>query len=172
MQAMLRVHHYAEQFRQQIITHARLTLNDDEACLIAQWVAQLDTYSAIKAIESLLNSPADRALLLIARQRQWTVYMDHLAIRCGSQQYGDALRIRGYLCQHFAYVSPQAAGQEFYQFDDGWDAYPVYKMLDNGLMLRLFIDESSTGFPAQIIQHMESCLWLYRAPPGAQSGAL
>ena len=153
VQTMLRVHHYAEQFRQRILMHAQAELNDDEACLIAQWVAQLDTYSAIKAIESLLNSPADRALLLIARQRQWTVYMDHLAIRCGSQQYGDALRIRDYLCQHFAYVSPQAAGQEFYQFDDGWDAYPVYKMLDNGLMLRLFIDESSTGFPAQIIQH-------------------
>ena len=151
--AMLHVHPYAEHFRQQIVERARLELSDDEACLIAQWVAQLDTYSAIKAVESLLNSRADRALLLIARQRHWTVYMDHLAIRCGSQKNGDARRITDYLCRHFAYVSPQTTGEGFYQFDDGWDAYPLYKMLENGLMLRLFIDESSQAFPDQIIQH-------------------
>jgi len=148
-----RVHAYAESFRRQIIERVRLALNDDAAVLIAQWVAQLDTYCAIKAVESLLNSRADRVLLLIARQRHWLVYMDHLAIRCGSQQYGDASRLVDYCCRHFAYVSPQITGEDFYRFDDGWDAYPLYKMLENGLMLRLFIDESSAGFPEQIIQH-------------------
>lgn len=152
-EAMQHVHAYAEQFLQRILNHAQSDLTDDEASLIAQFASNLDCYSAIKAIESLLNSHADRVLLDIARQQNWIVYMDHLAIRCGSQQYGDAQRITDYLCQHHGYVSPQAEGQDFYQFDDGWDAYPVYKMLDNGQMMRLFIDESSTGNTSQIIQH-------------------
>ncbi len=150
---MLRVHEYAEKFRLQLLSGAKTGLSDNEAELIAVFVAQLDCYSAIKSVECLLASPADRALLAIAQQRDWIVYMDHLAIRCGSQQHGDAQRIAEFLIKDYGYVTSQVEGEDYYQFDDGWDAYPLYKMLDNGLMLRLFVDESSQGFPQQIIQH-------------------
>ncbi|MBL1274576.1 MAG: hypothetical protein COB30_000650 [Ectothiorhodospiraceae bacterium] len=147
------VHNYAEIFRRNIFDHASTSLSNDEARLIAEWVSQFDCYCAIKAVESLLISAKDRALLTIAKRRGWVVYMDHLAIRCGSSKNGDAKRVADFLCGHFAYVTPQLRGEEFYRFDDGWEAYPRYKMLENGLMMRLFIDESSKGFPLQIIQH-------------------
>ncbi|MGH8532681.1 MAG: hypothetical protein ACREV1_08140, partial [Gammaproteobacteria bacterium] len=51
------------------------------------------------------------------------------------------------------YVPSQVEEEVFYQFADGWSAYLLYKMLDNGQVLRLFIDQSDAGHPAQIIQH-------------------
>ncbi|MEN8259961.1 MAG: hypothetical protein ABFS02_05135 [Pseudomonadota bacterium] len=44
-------------------------------------------------------------------------------------------------------------GEDFYQFDDGWNAYVLYKMLENGQTLRLFIDQSDPDNKTQIIQH-------------------
>ena len=43
--------------------------------------------------------------------------------------------------------------EAFYQFPDGWNAYPLYKVLENGQVLRLFIDQSDAEHKTQIIQH-------------------
>jgi hypothetical protein len=50
-------------------------------------------------------------------------------------------------------VPSQVEGEDFYRFEDGWNAYLLYKILENGQVLRLFIDQSDAGNPAQIIQH-------------------
>ena len=41
----------------------------------------------------------------------------------------------------------------FYQFAEGWNAFLLYKILENGQVLRLFIDQSDANAPQQIIQH-------------------
>lgn len=76
-----------------------------------------------------------------------------MAIRCGSQEYRDAERVATLLREAHGYVSTQFTGERHYQFPDGWNACPVYKVLDNGQVLRIFIDQSDADAPAQIIQH-------------------
>jgi len=152
-EAMGRVDRYAERLRERILERAERELDDREARRIARWLGRLDLYVAIKACESLLNSRDDRALLGIAARRGWTLHLDHLAIRCGSEERGDARRVTRLLCAHHGYQSPQVESERVYRFDDGWDACALYKLLDNGQLIRLFIDESSSGWPSQIIQH-------------------
>lgn len=144
---------FATIFLDQLISRARTELTDNEACVIAEWVANFDVYIAVKAIESLLNSRADRVLLCAAEAQEWVIYMDHVAIRCGSNRHESAHRITVFLCDHYGYSVPTVEEEAFYQFQDGWNARPVYKMLDNGLMLRVFTDESAQDHPEQIIQH-------------------
>jgi hypothetical protein len=147
------VDEYAETFVGRLLDRARSEIGAAEATAIARWLASLDAYCAVKSLESLLNGPADRALLRVGAERGWTVHFDHLAIRCGSEARGDGARVARLAAEGHGYVVSQAPGEDHYRFDDGWDAFPVYKMLDNGQGLRLFIDESSTGETRQIIQH-------------------
>ena len=147
------VHDYARLFMNQLLAQAEKTYSDTQARLIAAWVSHLDIYVAVKAVESLLNSKADMALLELATVRRWTVHFDHLAIRCGHAGRRDAERVVDLLRTHHGYTPTQVAGEDFYQFSDGWNAYPLYKILDNGQVLRLFIDQSDAQHPAQIIRH-------------------
>lgn len=151
--AMLHVFPYADQFLKNIFVRAQQLLTDQQAKLVGSWLTNLDVYTAVKSVESLLNSRADVALLEVAQQQNWAVHFDHLAIRCGSKSYGDAERVVDMLKEHHGYVSTQFPEEAFYQFPDGWNAYPLYKILENGQVLRLFIDQSDAGNRAQIIQH-------------------
>ncbi|MDX1812169.1 MAG: hypothetical protein R3240_09495 [Gammaproteobacteria bacterium] len=151
--AMINVSSYTEEFLQTIFTRAQQSLTDSQAVLVGKWLAELDVYTAVKSVESLLNSRADVALLEEAEQRNWTVHFDHLAIRCGSKARGDAERVVEMLNEYHGYVSTQIPEEAFYQFPDGWNAYPLYKILENGQVLRLFIDQSDADNRAQIIQH-------------------
>jgi hypothetical protein len=152
-QAAGHVDGYAGTFLGRLFDRARREVGAAEAGAIAGWLASLDAYCAARSLESLLNSPGDRALLFVGPKRGWTVHFDHLAIRCGSEARGDGARIARMAEDRHGYGPSQVAGEACYRFDDGWDALPVYKMLENGQMLRLFIDESSAGEPHQIIQH-------------------
>ena len=151
--ALANVSTYAHEFLNGILAEAQQQLTDVQARLIAAWVKDLDVYTAVKAVESLLNNKADITLLEIAQQRQWIVHFDHLAIRCGSRAHQDAERVVELLKTDHGYVSTQFAEEAFYQFPDGWNAYPLYKILENGQVLRLFVDQSDADHPSQIIQH-------------------
>jgi hypothetical protein len=137
----------------ELLAQAEKTYSDAQARLIAAWVSNLDIYVAVKAVESLLNSKADMALLEVAADRNWTVHFDHLAIRCGHAGRRDAERVVEMLRLHHDYAPTQVSGEDFYQFSDGWNAYPLYKMLENGQVLRLFIDQSDAQHSTQIIRH-------------------
>lgn len=147
------VSEYAEVFINALLARASAALTPHQARLIAEWVKHLDIYCAVKSIESFLYSRADLTLLEIAPQLGWDIVFDHMAIRCGNQANLDAERIAALLKQQHGFVSTQFSGEEYYQFPDGWNAYPVYKMLENGQVLRIFIDQSDAHSPAQIIQH-------------------
>jgi len=144
---------YAEAFINAVLARANVTLSHHQARLIAEWVKHLDIYCAVKSIESFLYSRADLTLLEIAPQLGWDIIFDHMAIRCGNQANLDAERIAALLKQQHGFVSTQFSGEDYYQFPDGWNAHPVYKMLENGQVLRIFIDQSDAHAPAQIIQH-------------------
>jgi hypothetical protein len=152
-QAYAHVHPYAEWFLTELMQQAHSDIVDEDARLIANWVKHFDIYVAVKAIESLLHSKADLALLQLAKTKNWQVHFDHLAIRCGSAAHQDAERIVRMLTEEHGYVPAQINGEDFYQFTDGWNAYPLYKILNNGQVLRLFIDQSDANHPKQIIQH-------------------
>lgn len=152
-QAMANVSGYADIFLDGIIQDSMNTISDQQAQLIGRWVMNLDVYTAVKAVESLLNSVADLALLEIAQENHWVVHFDHLAIRCGSGAHGDAERVVELLKKSHGYVSMQIAEEAFYQFPDGWNAYPLYKILNNGQVLRIFVDQSDAADTTQIIQH-------------------
>jgi len=144
---------HAKHYVERLLMLAESRHSDRSARLLAQWVAQLDVYTAVKAVESLLNSHADMVLLHVASEQQWQVHFDHLAIRCGNQGQQAAEKVAALLCQQHGYHAPQIESEAYYVFADGWNAYPLYKMLENGQVLRLFIDQSDANAPAQIIQH-------------------
>ncbi|TPW17505.1 MAG: hypothetical protein FD130_638 [Halothiobacillaceae bacterium] len=152
-EAMINVADYASDYLTAILNQAAQELTAAQATRIAHWVKNLDVYTAVKAIESLLNSHADMALLEIAEEQNWQIHFDHLAIRCGSSSHHAAERIVALLTEQHGYTPAHVPGEEFYQFPDGWNAYPLYKILDNGQILRLFIDQSDADAPTQIIQH-------------------
>jgi len=144
---------YADDFINTILAKANATLNHQQAKLIADWVKHLDIYCAVKSIESFFYSKADLTLLEIAPKYGWDVTFDHLAIRCGNQANLDGERIASLLKDEHGYTATQFSGEDYYQFPDGWNAYPLYKMLENGQTLRIFVDQSDAHAPAQIIQH-------------------
>ena len=152
-QACDEISNYAFEFLENILSCATQTLEDDDACRIADFVSNLDLYSAVKAVESLLNSQADLALLKLAEVSDWTLHFDHLAIRCGCSGNNDAKRVVENLQRHHDYSPSQLTGENYFRFDEGWDAYVLYKILENGQQLRLFIDQSTTDNTSQIIQH-------------------
>ncbi len=147
------VHSYANEFLNQIFDRAQQHLADQDARLIAQWVSDFDIYVAVKAVESLLNSEADLALLRAAAQQNWHVHFDHLAIRCGCSDRQHAEKLVKLLVSSHGYQAPAVESEVFYHFSDGWNAYYLFKILRNGLVLRLFIDQSEPSNPLQIIQH-------------------
>lgn len=151
--ALDHVSDYAGRFLDRLLCDAREFLTDNHAATIGNWVKDLDIYVAVKAVESLLNSRADMALLMLSKSRGWTIHFDHMAIRCGSSSTKDAERVVRLLCSEHGYVSSQASGEDFYQFPEGWNAYPLYKMLENGQVLRIFVDQSDADHAQQIIQH-------------------
>jgi len=144
---------YAEDFMTAVLAKANAALSDQQAVLIADWVKYLDVYCAVKSVESFLYSHADLKLLEIAPSYGWDVVFDHMAIRCGSQEFKDAERVSELLKEKHGYVSTQFKGEAYYQFPDGWNAYPVYKILENGQVLRVFVDQSDAEDEGQIIQH-------------------
>lgn len=144
---------YADQYLEKLFIDARNHLADTQAAMIANWVCELDIYAAVKAVESLLNSHADIALLMLSDKKGWDLHFDHMAIRCGSSSRQDAERVMKLLCHEHGYVASQVAGENYYQFPDGWNAYPLYKILENGQVLRVFVDQSAADHPEQIIQH-------------------
>ena len=54
---------YAGEFLQSIFHRAKQVITDQQASLIGSWLTNLDVYTAVKSVESLLNSKADIALL-------------------------------------------------------------------------------------------------------------
>lgn len=152
-QAMEKVAPYARHFMERVLSRAKSRLSDDHAQLVADWVKHLDVYCAVRSVESLLYSRADVALLEAGRELGWSVHFDHLAIRCGTRAHLDAERVEELLTEQHGYVASQVPEEAFYQFPDGWNAYPVYKLLANGQMLRVFIDQSDAEDSVQIIQH-------------------
>ncbi len=144
---------YADDFMAAVLVKANSALTDKQAILIAEWVKHLDIYCAVKSVESFLYSHADLKLLEIAPDYGWDVVFDHMAIRCGSQKNKDAERVSTLLKDKHAYVSTRFSSEAYYQFPDGWNAYPVYKILKNGQVLRIFVDQSDADVPEQIIQH-------------------
>jgi len=144
---------YAEDFMTTVLAKANVALSDQQAMLIADWVKHLDVYCAVKSVESFLYSHADLKLLEIAPKNGWDVVFDHMAIRCGSQKFKDAERVSELLKEKHGYVSTQFKGEAYYQFPDGWNAYPVYKILENGQVLRVFVDQSDAEDEVQIIKH-------------------
>lgn len=144
---------YADQFLDDLFLEARAQFDHKDAQIIAEWVKNFDIYVAVKAVESLLNSKADLKVLAVAKKEGWNVHFDHLAIRCGSERRKDAQNVAKLLREHHGYTLSHVQGEEYYKFSDGWDAYPMYKILDNGQILRIFVDQSSTDSPEQIIQH-------------------
>ena len=151
--AMANVHSYARVFHQHIVTSAAQKCTDQDAVLIADFVKNLDIYTAVKAVESLLYSPADLRFLSVCNSQGWDVHFDHIAIRCGRADRQDAERIVALLVQQHAYTASQIFAERFYAFPEGWNAYPLYKILDNGQVLRIFVDQSDGIEATQIIQH-------------------
>lgn len=152
-EAVQQVSEYADEFIKQLFNYARKNFTDTQAKTVADFVKDLDVYTAVKSIESFLYSKADLKLLEIAGHYGWQVHYDHMAIRCGTQVRKDAERIAELLKSEHGYVPSQVPGEDFYQFPDGWNAYPLYKILSNGQILRVFIDQSDGSDAKQIIQH-------------------
>ena len=139
-------HHY--------MTHAlesAQTLNDQQCQLIANFVKNLDIYTAVRSCETFFANRDNLLLLSVAKEQGWSVIFDHLAIRTGSKDREDARRIADYLIKYHGYTYLPVEGQKYYEFSQGWSAYIIYKQLQNGMLLRLFIDQSDHN--TQIIQH-------------------
>lgn len=144
---------FAKEFLNTLLARAETSMDDADARRIAAWVRHFDVYVAVKTVESLLNSKADLSLLELSEKQGWHVHFDHLAIRCGSALNRDAEEVAEFLCQRHGYTPSQVEEERVYRFADGWNAYPLYKILENGQILRLFLDESDGTNPKQIIQH-------------------
>jgi len=144
---------HAATFLANVVVGAISTLTDEEATQIARWVSHLDVYTAVKSVESLLAQPSHRALFKIAAEREWDVHFDHVAIRAGSEERGDGQRVVELLCREHGYHAPAVESERSYRLSAGWNAYSLYKVLANGQLLRVFVEESATGHPTQIIQH-------------------
>jgi hypothetical protein len=144
---------YATEFLTEVFVTAENNIKTDDVNLIVDFVKDLDCYTAIKSIESLLYSHSDLELLRIAREQNWFVHFDHIAIRCGSSENESAKKVAELLIKNYGYVHPQIKQEQFYVFNEGWSAYPLYKILSNGQVLRIFVDQSEISNPQQIIQH-------------------
>jgi len=144
---------YASEFLKSIFDDVDKKILSDDVALIVNFVKNLDCYTALKCIESLFYSHSDLALLRIAKAKDWFVHFDHVAIRCGSSKNDSAKQVASFLIEEYGYRHPQIKNEQFYLFEDGWSAFPLYKILSNGQVLRIFVDQSESSHPYQIIQH-------------------
>ncbi len=151
--AMDNIHPWADEFMETLMASASNRFTDKDAYVIAQFVSTLDIYAAVKTIESLLNDPQDIVLLHIANENHWQAHLDHLTIRCGNQQYEDAERVFNFLMKHHHYYPPQHIEEAYLVSDTGWNAYPLYKIMENGQFIRIFIDQADSEHKQQAIQH-------------------
>ncbi|VAW71208.1 hypothetical protein MNBD_GAMMA12-2135 [hydrothermal vent metagenome] len=151
--AMDNIHPWADDFLDTLMTAASTHYTDQDACLIAQLISTLDSYAAIKTIESLLNNPQDILLLRIAKENNWQVHLDHIAIRCGNQRDEDAERIFNFLMKHYHYYPPQHIEEAYLLSSEGWNAYPLYKIMNNGQVIRIIVSQADSEHHQQTIQH-------------------
>ncbi len=149
----LSVSDYASTFLNNVFINARKKMQVDDVSLIVKFIKDLDCYTAVKSIESLLYSHSDLELLRIANSQGWQTHFDHIAIRCGSSEHDSANKIAELLINNYGYNHPRIKNEDYYLFEDGWSAYPLYKILNNGQVLRIFVDQSESTHPKQIIQH-------------------
>lgn len=143
---------YAFQFLASFIGGPTL-FTDKQAQQIWNFVKELDPYCAIRSLESFYTNPEIVAIFDVAEEQRWEVLFDHLAVRCGTSSEKDSLAVSNAIKQHHGYVAAPVAKEQHYKFIDGWSAYPLYKVLSNGQVMRIFVDQSDEGFPTQIIQH-------------------
>ncbi len=151
--AMDNIHPWADDFLEALMASASAHFTDQDACLIAKFVSTLDSYAAIKTIESLLNNPQDVLLLRIAKENDWQVHLDHIAIRCGNQRNEDAERIFNFLMKHHHYYPPQHIEEAYLLSTEGWSAYPLYKVMNNGQLIRIIVSQADSEHAQQAIQH-------------------
>lgn len=144
---------YEKHFVDQLFLEAEKYITEADVALVVNWVQHFDVYVAVKAVESLLNSKADLAMFRVAKKHGWDIHFDHLAIRCGTEKQRDLEKTAELLAKQHGYVSSQVESERYYQFPDGWNAMPMYKILENGLILRVFLDQSGKASEKQIIQH-------------------
>ncbi len=140
--AMQNVNEFAQAFGDQLLQQAQ-HLQEDEAKLIASFVKELDIYSAVRSCETFFADPISLQLLQISKERGWYVLFDHLAISAGSHTCQDARYVADYLIKHHEYTFADIPEQNSYQ-DEKKSIYPLYKQLDNGVMLRILVQESDT----------------------------
>jgi len=151
--AMDNIHPWADEFLEQLMANAASQFDDQDAQLIAQLASTLDIYTAIKTIESLLNDPQDITLLKLAKQNNWQAHLDHIVIRCGNQKHEDGERLFNFLMKYHHYYPPQHIEDAYLLSNQGWNAYPLYKVMVNGQMIRIFIDQSDSEHKQHAIQH-------------------
>ncbi len=147
------VHPYATEFLEILLREAKDSMTDADARRIAMWVEHFDLYVAVKAVESLLNSRVDVSLLEIAEAENWDLHFDHIAIPCGSARDHDAEDVAVLLRYRYDYCVSQIPEQQYYDFSNGWNAYPLYKILENGQVLRVLLYQSDDSRPEQITRH-------------------
>ena len=147
--ASSRVSSYAHHYMMHALERAQ-NLTTHQCQLISDFVKNLDIYTAVRCCETFFANHANLTLLSVAKEQMWTPLFDHLAIRTGSKSNNSAQYIADYLIEHHGYAYAPIEGQRFYEFDE-WSAYILYKQLKNGMLLRLFIDQSDSD--TQIIQH-------------------
>jgi len=148
---MLHVSKYSKIYLESILKMAE-NLEQEDVILIADFVKNLDTYTAVRACETLFVNNDNLELLKLAKSKKnWTVLFDHLAIRTGSKKTNSAKNVAEMLVKHHGYNYSNNLEQKFYEFEDGWSAYVLYKLLNNGQVLRLFVDQSDVE--TQIIKH-------------------
>ena len=148
--AQTHVSNYAHNFMLHALESAQ-TLSKQQCQHIANFVKNLDIYTAVRSCETFFANRDNLTLLSVAKEESWTAIFDHLAIRTGSKNREDAKYIADYLIKYHGYSYPPVQGQNYYEFSEGWSAYIIYKQLNNGMLLRLFIDQSDND--TQIIQH-------------------
>jgi len=146
-----KVDKYAEVFLDQKFEDFGHLGTEQNVKRIWKFVYQLDPYTAVKSIESFVTNPEILSIFEVADENGWDIHYDHMAIRCGSTEQDDSKFVSEMLADKIGYQSSELSTQKHYKFVNGWSAYPMYKLLTNGQVMRTFVDQSDT--PTQIIQH-------------------
>lgn len=147
------IHPFANTFLNEIILKSTPNWPEPFIQWMSCFLSQLDVFTATKCFETFIYDPMIVMLYTIAHQNEWEIHFDHLAIRCGNEDSMSLEQVRNLLIQTHDYRESQISEEQSYQFPDGWSAKPLYKVLTNGIVLRIFLDQSNRGFPQQIIQH-------------------
>ena len=109
---------YARDYMEHALKAAH-QLSHAQSQLIADFVKNLDIYTAVRSCETFFANHANLTLLTVAKEQQWHPIFDHLAIRTGCRSHDDARYIADYLIKHHGYTFVNVEGQKFYEFSDG-----------------------------------------------------